>query len=90
MKKHFVLGEEVFGNLVANHNDGFEVLVDDRDERAGVKFKDADLWGIPLRIALGKKGLENGQVEWKPRAEKEMTMVNLSNVVEKVKAFYRE
>lgn len=69
---------------------GFEVLVDDRDERAGVKFKDADLWGIPLRIALGKKGLENGQVEWKPRAEKEMTMVNLSNVVEKVKAFYRE
>ena len=69
---------------------GFEVLVDDRDERAGVKFKDADLWGIPLRIALGKKGLENGQVEWKPRAEKEMTMVNLSDVVEKVKAFYRE
>lgn len=67
---------------------GFEVLVDDRDERAGVKFKDADLWGIPLRIALGKKGLANGQVEWKPRAEKEMTMVNLADVVEKVKEFY--
>lgn len=69
---------------------GFEVLVDDRDERAGVKFKDADLWGIPIRIALGKKGLANGQVEWKPRAEKEMTMVNLSDVVEKVKAFFAE
>ncbi len=67
---------------------GFEVLVDDRDERAGVKFKDADLWGIPLRIALGKKGLANGQVEWKPRAEKEMTMVNLADVVEKVREFY--
>ncbi len=69
---------------------GFEVLVDDRDERAGVKFKDADLWGIPLRIALGKKGLANGQVEWKPRAEKEMTMVNLADVVEKVKDFYKD
>lgn len=69
---------------------GFEVLVDDRDERAGVKFKDADLWGIPLRIALGKKGLANGQVEWKPRAEKEMTMVNLADVVEKVKEFYKD
>ena len=69
---------------------GFEVLVDDRDERAGVKFKDADLWGIPLRIALGKKGLANGEVEWKPRAEKEMTMVKLEDVVAKVKEFYKD
>lgn len=69
---------------------GFEVLVDDRDERAGVKFKDADLWGIPVRIALGKKGLANGQVEWKLRSEKEMTMVNLSDVVSKVREFYAE
>ena len=69
---------------------GFEVLVDDRDERAGVKFKDADLWGIPLRIALGKKGLANGEVEWKPRAEKEMTMVKLKDVVAKVKEFYKD
>lgn len=67
---------------------GFEVLVDDRDERAGVKFKDADLWGIPVRIALGKKGLANGQVEWKLRSEKEVTMVNLADVVEKVREFY--
>ncbi|MDG2308003.1 MAG: proline--tRNA ligase [Candidatus Binatia bacterium] len=48
---------------------GFEALVDDRDERAGVKFKDADLIGIPLRVTVGKKGLEKGIVELKHRAD---------------------
>jgi prolyl-tRNA synthetase len=48
---------------------GIEVLVDDRDERPGVKFKDADLVGIPLRVTVGDKGLKNGQVELKPRSE---------------------
>ena len=46
---------------------GVEVLHDDRGERAGVKFKDADLIGIPIRIAIGKKGLAEGKVEWKLR-----------------------
>ena len=40
---------------------GIEVLYDDRDERAGVKFKDADLIGIPLRVTVGKKGLAEGK-----------------------------
>jgi prolyl-tRNA synthetase len=40
-----------------------EVLYDDRDERSGVKFKDADLIGIPLRVVVGKKGFQQGQVE---------------------------
>src|SRR5688572_23379091 len=44
---------------------GIEVLYDDRDERPGVKFKDADLVGIPYRIAVGKKGLADGVVEIK-------------------------
>ena len=44
------------------------MLHDDRGERAGVKFKDADLIGIPIRIAVGKKGLAEGKVEWKLRA----------------------
>jgi prolyl-tRNA synthetase len=48
---------------------GVEVLVDDREERPGVKFKDADLVGIPLRVTIGEKGLKNGQVELKPRSE---------------------
>jgi prolyl-tRNA synthetase len=48
-------------------NQGFEVLLDDRDESAGVKFKDADLIGIPYRIILGAKGLAEGKVEFKER-----------------------
>ncbi len=48
---------------------GHEPLLDDRDERAGVKFKDADLIGIPLRVTVGKKGLERGIVELKHRRD---------------------
>ena len=48
--------------LVAKQDAGFEVLLDDRDERAGVKFKDADLVGIPYRINVGKKAAE-GRLE---------------------------
>jgi prolyl-tRNA synthetase len=48
---------------------GIEVLVDDRDERPGVKFKDADLIGIPLRVTVGAKALQRGGVEMKPRAQ---------------------
>jgi prolyl-tRNA synthetase len=46
---------------------GVEVLWDDRDERPGVKFKDADLIGIPLRVTVGAKGLATGHIELKPR-----------------------
>jgi prolyl-tRNA synthetase len=49
---------------------GFDVLLDDRDERAGIKFKDADLIGIPYRITIGEKNLKNDQVEFKARWEK--------------------
>jgi prolyl-tRNA synthetase len=52
--------EDLYGRLVA---DGVEVILDDRDERAGVKFKDADLIGIPLRITIGSKSLAQGAVE---------------------------
>ncbi len=59
---------------------GVEVLYDDRDERAGVKFKDADLVGIPVRIAVGKKGLAGGNVEWKLRSSKQFELVPLGEV----------
>jgi prolyl-tRNA synthetase len=48
---------------------GVEVLWDDRDERPGVKFKDADLIGIPLRVTIGSKGLAGGNIELKARTE---------------------
>jgi len=65
---------------------GVEVLYDDRDERAGVKFKDADLVGIPVRIAIGKKGLAEGKVEWKARDSKDVTLVPLAEVAARAKA----
>ncbi len=49
--------------------EGFEVLFDDRDERAGVKFKDADLIGIPLQVIIGKESLKKNAVELKMRRE---------------------
>ncbi len=47
---------------------GVEVILDDRDERPGVKFADAELVGIPFRLVVGPRGLEKGEVEWKPRS----------------------
>jgi prolyl-tRNA synthetase len=48
---------------------GLDVLVDDRDERPGVKFKDADLIGVPVRLVLGDKALDAGGVEFKLRKD---------------------
>ena len=59
-----------------------EVLLDDRDERAGVKFNDADLIGIPIRITVGSRGLARGEVEIKIRKEPERKDVAIENLVE--------
>ena len=58
------MAEQFYAELLAA---GVDVILDDRDERPGVKFKDADLAGFPLRIALGEKSLAKGEVEIKPR-----------------------
>jgi len=65
---------------------GLEVIMDDRDERAGVKFKDADLIGIPIRITIGPKSLQAGQVEVKKRWEKDFEMVEIDQALAKVRA----
>jgi prolyl-tRNA synthetase len=64
---------------------GVEVLLDDRDERPGVKFKDADLIGIPLRIVVGSKNLAEGKVELKHRRGGEVELLPIPAAVEKVK-----
>lgn len=56
---------------------GIDVLVDDRDERPGVKFKDADLVGVPLRVTVGAKALKSGGVELKPRSEPDPKKVEI-------------
>ncbi|MEM7136663.1 MAG: proline--tRNA ligase [Myxococcota bacterium] len=63
---------------------GVEVLLDDRRERPGVKFKDADLLGIPLRITVGSRGLKQGSVELKGRTETDSEDVAIDEVVSKV------
>jgi prolyl-tRNA synthetase len=65
---------------------GVEVLLDDRDERPGVKFKDADLLGIPLRVTIGARGLADGVVELKLRTAPETEKVKLEEAAEAVKA----
>jgi prolyl-tRNA synthetase len=64
---------------------GLEVLLDDRDERAGVKFKDADLIGVPFRLTVGKK-VSDGQVELFDRAARQSSDVSLDEVVAQVQA----
>ena len=58
------LAEKFHAELTAR---GVDVILDDRDERPGVKFKDADLVGFPIRLAIGEKSLAKGEVEIKPR-----------------------
>lgn len=65
---------------------GIEVLFDDRDERPGIKFKDNDLIGIPLRIVVGSKGLAEGKVELKIRASGELLSLSLEEAIEKVRS----
>jgi prolyl-tRNA synthetase len=69
---------------------GIEVLYDDRDERPGVKFKDADLIGLPWRLAIGKKGLAEGIAEVKARRSGEVQKIKLDEASAFVAARVRE
>ncbi|UCG61861.1 MAG: proline--tRNA ligase [Candidatus Zixiibacteriota bacterium] len=60
---------------------GIEVLVDDRDERPGVKFNDADLIGLPMRVTIGDKSLKQGKIELKARSEDKVELVDVDKVV---------
>jgi len=73
--------EEIYNDL---QNAGITVLFDDRDERAGVKFNDADLIGCPIRITVGEKALQNGMVELKLRTEKENKLVALEKIIKEI------
>jgi prolyl-tRNA synthetase len=57
--------EQIYSELIAK---GVDVILDDRNERPGVKFKDSELVGFPIRIGIGEKSLAKGEVEIKPRA----------------------
>jgi prolyl-tRNA synthetase len=63
---------------------GVDVLIDDRDERPGAKFKDADLIGVPLRVAIGKRSLNDGKVEVKWRKGGDAELVAVDAVIDHV------
>ncbi len=71
---------ELYDGLKEN---GVDVLLDDRDARPGVKFKDADLLGIPLRVVVGDRGLKEGNVEIKKRTDDKPSLVNVDQALEK-------
>ncbi len=77
--KSMDVAEEMYAGL---EEKGFEVLIDDRDERAGVKFKDADLIGIPWRIIIGEKNLKDGVVEIKERKTGTIEKANVAEAVD--------
>lgn len=70
--------------------EGFEVFYDNRNERAGVKFNDADLIGIPLQAIFGEKNLKEGRVDFKRRADGKSTLVRLEDALAFVRDFYSE
>ena len=74
-------GETIYNQLLER---GIDVLIDDRDARPGVKFKDADLLGIPIRVTVGKKSLADGKVEIKLRSESEIKKVDVASAADQV------
>jgi prolyl-tRNA synthetase len=74
--------EKVYADLESN---GLEVLFDDRKESPGVKFNDADLLGIPIRVTISPRTLEKNSVEIKKRSEKEAKLISLDEIVTRLK-----
>ena len=79
--------DNLYGELQKH---GVEVLLDDRDERPGVKFKDADLVGIPLRVTIGAKGLEKGCLELRSRREGKTEEVPVADGATKIRAIVNQ
>ena len=79
--------DRIYNELTAA---GVDVLLDDRDARPGVKFKDADLIGIPLRVVVGGRTLADGQVELKRRTDAEATLVDIDQSVAQTLTIVRE
>ena len=79
-EEHTKVAEKIYQELL---DKGIDVLYDNRDERPGVKFKDMDLIGIPLRITIGK-ALENNEVEFKKRTDSNSTNIKVEDIVNHV------
>ncbi|NQT47196.1 MAG: proline--tRNA ligase [Candidatus Omnitrophica bacterium] len=74
--------EDIYNQLRDN---GLDVIIDDRDERAGIKFKDADLVGFPIQVILGERNIAKGKVEMKLRKTGKSEVIDMKKVVEEIK-----
>lgn len=81
--KDAAISDKIYDDLVKA---GIEVLYDDRKETAGVKFADADLIGVPIRLTLGNRSIKEGKVEAKLRATGEVTSYAIEDLVAEIKA----
>ncbi|MCX8109837.1 MAG: proline--tRNA ligase [Syntrophorhabdaceae bacterium] len=81
------LAEAIYRQLL---KDNIDVIFDDRQERPGVKFKDCDLMGIPLRVTIGERNLKEGFVEIKQRDKKDSMKIKKEDVVRRVKEYVEE
>ena len=75
--------ETIYNKLLAT---GFDVLLDDRDERPGVMFAEADLLGIPHRLVIGDRGLKQGTIEYKQRTAAKAETLPLDGVIDTLSA----
>ena len=81
------IAEKIYQELL---DSGIDVLYDDRKESAGVKFADADLIGVPIRITLGNRSLKEKKVEVKLRATGETTSYDIENLAKEIKEEIRK
>jgi prolyl-tRNA synthetase len=86
-EKVMITAELIYGTL---HEGGIEVLLDDRSERPGVKFNDADLLGIPYQVIIGEKNLKEGVVELKERNTGEIMKIKTETVLDLVRKLVGE
>ena len=84
--EHRENAEKIYEELKAM---GVEVLLDDRDERAGVKFKDSELIGIPMRITVGKD-IVDGKVEFKLRNSADKEVIGLDEIKSKIESEFEK
>ncbi|MCG3178165.1 MAG: Proline--tRNA ligase [Phycisphaerae bacterium] len=82
-----VAADKLYADLTAA---GVDVLIDDRDARPGVKFNDADLIGIPVRITVGDRGLKEGKIELKLRSQADVRMIDAATAADTVGGIVRE
>jgi prolyl-tRNA synthetase len=80
-------GEALYQELLGQ---GIDILYDDRDIRPGVKFADADLLGIPLRIVMGEKGLDAGTLEIKRRSDKDVEHIEQAGILSYIRDFINQ